>query len=306
VSGVDTAHPSLAPVSPAQITRGHYFRAADGAYAAVLSTSYADAGGLTTGSTISLGRRQFHVIGLASSPLGGTASDVYVPLHTLQTLWGHGNRVNGMQVRAAAGSAVPAVQHEITSAIPGAQVTTAADLARRVGGSLADARSIANSLGRALEIVGLLAAILIAVLLTLSSIAKRTREIGTLRAIGWSRPLVVRQVSLEVLVQGLLGGIAGALLGLAGIAVINAVGVTLQATVPAPDAPASPFGFGRFLQGGPSLTSGAASVHVSAPVNLSLLVLAVALAVLCGLIAGAIGGLRAARLRPAAALRSVE
>ena len=40
--------------------------------------------------------------------------------------------------------------------------------------------------------------------------------------------------------------------------------------------------------------------------SLRLILLAIGLAVLGGLIAGAIGGLRAARMRPAAALRTIE
>jgi ABC-type antimicrobial peptide transport system permease subunit len=304
VTGIDVTHPNLMPITPAQITRGHDLTPKDGGVAAVLSANYASLNGLSVGSTVSLGGKTFRVVGVASSPLGGTASDVYIPLSTLQSLSGHKGRVNTLQVQAAAGSDVSAVQKEITSSFKGAQVTTAADLAKRIGGSLSDARKIANNLGRALEIVGLIAAVLIAVLLTLSSVAKRTREIGTLRAIGWSRGLVVRQVSLEVLAQGVLGGMVGAILGLVGIAVINGMGLTLQATIPSA-APTSPFGFGRFFSS-PSVTSGSTNVHVSAPADLSLLALAVALAVLCGLIAGAVGGLRAAQLRPASALRSVE
>jgi ABC-type antimicrobial peptide transport system permease subunit len=46
-------------------------------------------------------------------------------------------------------------------------------------------------------------------------------------------------------------------------------------------------------------------VHLSAPVTITAIVLAVALAVLGGLIAGGFGGWRAARLRPAAALSKV-
>lgn len=305
VTGIDVTHLALAPVTSSQITRGHDLRPADGKYAAVLSASYAAVNSLTTGSKVTLGGKTFHVVGVASSPLGGTASDIYVPLATLQSLSAHKGRVNALQVRATSGSSVSSVQHEIASTFKGAQVTTAVDLANRVGGSLSDARKIANSMGRALEIVGLLAAILIAVLLTLSSVAKRTREIGTLRAIGWSRGIVVRQVSLEVLFQGLLGGIVGAVLGLVSIEVINALGLTLQATVPGPATPTSPFGFGRFFSG-PSVTSGSTNVHITAPADLSLLLLAIVLAVICGLLAGAVGGLRAAQLRPAGALRSVE
>lgn len=305
VTGIDVTQPNLAPVTAAQITAGHGLRSADGAHAAVLSTNYAKLNGLGVGSKVTLDGKTFHVVGLASSPLGGTASDVYVPLSTLQSLAAYKGRVNTLQVRAASGSSVSAVQHEITSSFKGAQVTTAADLAKRVGGSLTSAKDIASTLGRALEIVGLLAAILIAVLLTLSSVAKRTREIGTLRAIGWSRMLVVRQISLEVLAQSILGGIAGALLGLAGIAAFNASGMRLQATISNPAASVPPFGFGRFF-GGTGSSPVPTTVHVTAPADLTILLVAVLLAVLCGLIAGAIGGLRAAQLRPASALRSVE
>ena len=46
-------------------------------------------------------------------------------------------------------------------------------------------------------------------------------------------------------------------------------------------------------------------MHLTAPVTIAAIVLAVGLAVLGGLIAGAFGGWRAARLRPAAALSKV-
>ena len=65
-----------------------------------------------------------------------------------------------------------------------------------------------------------------------------------------------------------------------------------------------PFGFGRLAQSGAN--AGSALVKITAPIDLNLILLAVALAVAGGLLAGAIGGLRAARLRPAAALRTVE
>ena len=47
-------------------------------------------------------------------------------------------------------------------------------------------------------------------------------------------------------------------------------------------------------------------VHLTAPVTLAAIAVAVALAIGGGLIAGIFGGWRAARLRPAAALAKVE
>ena len=83
-----------------------------------------------------------------------------------------------------------------------------------------------------------MAAFLIAALLTLSSVTKRIRELGTLKALGWPQRKVVRQVTGESLVQGALGGVLGALLGIGGAAVISAVGVSLKASVAAPAAAA--------------------------------------------------------------------
>ncbi|MGH2950301.1 MAG: ABC transporter permease, partial [Solirubrobacteraceae bacterium] len=54
------------------------------------------------------------------------------------------------------------------------------------------------------------------------------------------------------------------------------------------------------------VTSGSTSVVLEAPVDLGLVLLAVGLALLGGLVAGAAGGLRTARLRPADALRHID
>ena len=53
-------------------------------------------------------------------------------------------------------------------------------------------------------------------------------------------------------------------------------------------------------------TPGSKTVALNAPVDLRLIAIAIALALLGGLIAGTAGGLRAARLRPADALRHID
>ncbi len=55
-----------------------------------------------------------------------------------------------------------------------------------------------------------------------------------------------------------------------------------------------------------SATTHTVSVHLTAPVTLGAVVLAVVLAIAGGLVAGTFGGWRAVRLRPAAALARVE
>lgn len=113
-------------------------------------------------------------------------------------------------------------------------MTTAKDLADRVSGSLVDAKSLADSLGTALALVALLAAFLIASLLTLFSVTKRIRELGTLKALGWSQRRVVGQVTGEALLQGVLGGLLGIGVGIGGAALIDVLAPSLEATFAGP------------------------------------------------------------------------
>jgi putative ABC transport system permease protein len=162
-------------------------------------------------------------------------------------------------------------------------------------------------------------AVLLAVLFTLSGVARRTREFGTLKAIGWSNGRIVRQVAGESLVQGLIGGAAGLALGLVGILLVNLVQPTISG------ASAAEFARGGGASGSGQSGAGAAggafpgagggegfrgigqaaqNVVLHAPLSVGILAAAVGLAILGGLVAGAIGGWRAARLSPAEALRS--
>lgn len=312
VTGIDESAPDIAPVTPSQITEGDYFSARGNPRQAIVSQAYAGTKDLTTGDTLDLGGTTFTIVGIAGSPIGGTASDVYVKLATLQKVADQENQVNAIQVRATSTSTVDSVAAAITTAFPDSQVTTASDLAARVGGSLEDTRSLSGTLGRALSIVGLVAAVLIASLLTLSSVAKRTRELGTLKALGWSRAAVVRQISGESLIQGVIGGVVGVLLALVAVAGINAAGWTLKASVAAPDTSQNaaglpgPPGGGGFGLGQVAVTAGEELVRISTSPSVGIILAAVGLAALGGLVAGAVGSLRAARLRPAAALRTVE
>jgi putative ABC transport system permease protein len=310
VSGVDQTQKELGAITPGQIVEGHYFGSGD-ARQAILNESYAASEGLAVGDTVKLGGKTFAVIGIAETPLGGQSSDVYVKLSQLQQLADRKGRVNTVYVRAESSDDVTAVSTDIEDTVDGASVTTAADLAERVSGTLVDAKNLASKLGGALAIVALLAAFLIASLLTLSSVTKRIREFGTLKALGWSQWLVVRQVTGESLFQGLLGGAIGVVLGVAAAAAIAAFSPSLSATVS--DAAQQAGGFlagpggggpGPFGQG--NVETQSTDVSLGAPVSVTLVVAAVGLAVLGGLIAGAVGSLRASRLRPADALRHID
>jgi ABC-type antimicrobial peptide transport system permease subunit len=291
-------------ITPSQVTSGR-FLSATGGLEALVADSYASSHKLKVGSTLNLNGTKFKVVGVVKAPLGGQSADVYIPLAQLQKLAGQKNQINVVLVRASKSSAVGQLQKAIEKALPSAQVASSQDVAKQISGSLKDASNLSKSLGLALSIVAIATAFLLAALLTLSSITKRVREIGTLRAIGWTRRLVIRQIAGESFAQGIAGGVLGVALGAAAAAFIDAFGPTLSASSTVGASGRGPQGTAFGL--GQTLTRTATSqVSLKAPLAFSLILIGFALALAGGLLAGAIGSLRAARLRPADALRQVE
>jgi putative ABC transport system permease protein len=103
------------------------------------------------------------------------------------------------------------------------------------------------------------------------SVFERTREIGILRAIGWKSWSVMLLIQAEAMVLGLVGGIFGIIVGWGSLRILS----TLPET---------------------------ASV-VSASVDPMHLLEGLAIAVVSGLLAGAIPAWRGAHLSPVEALR---
>jgi ABC-type lipoprotein release transport system permease subunit len=338
VDGVDIATGELGPLSSGKLTSGATFTSSDTADDALVDSDYATSNKLKVGSTITVDKKSFKVIGIVSVPSGDNSADVYIPLSVAQSLASMKNEVNEVYVAASSGSDVSAVAATISKDVSGATVTDQGSLASEVTGSISSAASLANNLGKWLAIAVLIAAFLLATLLTMSAVTRRVREFGTLKALGWKSGRVVGQVLGESLVVGIIGGAVGIGLGFLGSVLVGHFAPPLSATVGQTTSDATPGGarqfgggagggfggggFGGATSGGTG-TGGAGqagggfgfshagsaastvSVHLSAPVTLEAVLAAVLLAILGGLIAGGFGGWRAARLRPAAALAKV-
>lgn len=311
VLGIDPSADAVGPLSAVELSGGRGLEASDeGAYVAVLDATYATTAGLAVGDTIDVGGQDFGIVGLVASTSdeADTASNVYIPLDLAQELSGAGDVISTVYVQAESSDAISSVQTALQEELPDATVSSQSDLASTVSGSLSSASSLITSLGTWLSLIVLAVALVLAVLFTMSGVSRRTREFGTLKAIGWSNGRVVGQVAGESVVQGLLGGAAGLVIGFAGIIAINVIAPTIS-TAPATQS-FGPGGGGELPAGGgpfgnAMMPQTGAEIVLQAPVTLWVVVAAVGIAVLGGLVAGAFGGWRAARLSPAEALRSV-
>ena len=308
VYGVDVSNLTLGPLSSSKITSGTTFTAADSnAKVVVADSSYAQQNKLSVGSTVTIKGAKYKVIGIATADSGDAAANLYLPLKQAQTLASSANKITTVYVKATNSKDIGAVKSAIQKNISGTTVTTSADLASTVSGSLSTASSLATNVGKWLSIAVLIAAFLVAGLLTSSAVSRRVREFGTLKALGWKSGRVTRQVMGEALVNGLIGGALGIALGLAGAYAVTAISPKLSAqlgsTANAGPGGGGPGGFGG---GARQAASKTLDIALTAPVSVGTIVLAVGLALGGGLIAGTFGGWRASRLRPADALRRVE
>ncbi|MFF7334680.1 ABC transporter permease [Streptomyces sp. NPDC090306] len=317
VYGTDVSKPALGPLTSSKITSGRTFKTSEtNAKVVVADKSYAKEKKLAVGDTVTIKSVKYKLIGIATPDSGDAAANLYLPLTQAQTLSDNKNKVTTVYVKASDSKQISAVKKTIQKNISGTTVTTSADLADTVSGSLSTASNLATSVGKWLSIAVLVAAFLVAGLLTSSAVSRRVREFGTLKALGWKSGRVTRQVVGEAIVNGLVGGVLGIAVGLAGAYVVTAISPTLQAQL----GNAASGGGGGFPgggggggfpgggAGGPGRQAAAKTLEVAltAPVSLSTIGVAVGLAVAGGLIAGAFGGWRASRLRPADALRRVE
>jgi putative ABC transport system permease protein len=321
VQGVDLGHENLGPLSSGTVKSGRTFRTTDAhSRVALVDSDYARANKLTVGSHLTIAGHSFTVIGIVSQPEGASPPQVYIPLAVAQALGTRGpsgaslkDYVNAIYITVASSADVSAVQKEIRALLPKATVTTASSLASQIDGSLGSAAKLAGDLGTWLSILVLVAAFVLAGLLTMSAVSRRAREFGTLKALGWRSRRIIGQVMGESVATGLIGGAIGIGLGFAGAAIIDAVAPSLTAVIAtqtglrffSSPVAAGPGGVARSAGGSPTSTQ-TIPVHWSASVTLAVIGLAVLLAIVGGLLAGGLGSWRISQLRPADALARVD
>lgn len=297
VDGADLARPRLSPLAAGPVVSGRGFTPADGAlHVAVVDANYATANKVSVGSSVTLAGARFRVIGIVRQWQGARSADIYIPLGPAQRLARSpsggrlAGQVNVIYVAADSAAHVADVQPEIARLLPSATVTSSSDLAKTVTGSLQGAASLVGDPGRWVEVAALIAAFAVASLLTMAAVTRRVRELGTLKALGWSTSRIIGQIVSESAAIGVVGAATGVAAGFVGTALVNALAPGLSATIP------------RDNGSGQTTT---AAVRLAAHVSPAVIVTAVLLAIGGALLAGSLGAWRAARLQPADAFTKI-
>jgi putative ABC transport system permease protein len=299
IDGIDVTRIDLGPYTSATPRAGRSLAPSDAtSHNAVIDTRYAADQHLGVGSTTTIAGAQFTIVGIVNQPAGSGAASIYLPLAAAQQLPAgqHSHtlvgKVSTIYVSATTAADIGAVEAELAALLPAATVTSSRSLADAVSGSLATATKLARDLGTWLTIGVLLATIAAASLFTLASVARRTRELGTLKALGWTGRRIITQLVAESAAVGLAGAALGVAVGYAGVALVNAVAPTLTAIVD----------HGAATSPGPHTLA----VHLDAHTNPGTIATATLLAFTAALTAGALAAWRTTRLQPAQALSDIE
>lgn len=260
--------------SATDIVNGRFLAPGDSG-AVLLEQTFAEVENLDVGDKVSLGGRDFTVIGTMSPGTRPAKADVYMPIReaveVVNTRLAEplGERVNVALVDGASALANAKAIAEVKE-ILGKNATVVGFGCYNPAG-----KAIFTTLGgvRLLTAVVVIVVGALAVLSQYFSAVERRFDIGVLKAIGWPDRSVVGQIFLEAALQAFVGGLAGC-----------AVAAALFALFPV----------GAWLG-----IPGAAAAHVSG----FSLVLGMALTLCAGALAGGLSAFAAARTRPADILR---
>jgi putative ABC transport system permease protein len=252
------------------------------------------------GQSVNIGDYSFLVVGIFDAGNRFANRQAYVSLEDAQLIFDQPGEVSQIRVLARGVEDVNNIANEIESMYGDAvTVTTQSDLLQRipelfqtmesrVASQLVQMENVASQ-----EIlIAIVAGGLIVFLTMIYSVRERTKEIGILKALGFTNWNIISQFMLEGAMIGLVGGLTGCLIG--------SLGASLLSSVLLPHI-SLPTGFtGRFGMLSPELGAGQA---VQVMPDAVVIVFSLSIAVILGVVGSLYPSWWASRKRPAEALR---
>jgi putative ABC transport system permease protein len=166
--------------------------------------------GFDLGASISIQRREWQVVGIFAAEGSAFESEVWGDLDVMGPAFMRGGGQNSLTVRLADPSTVKSFDHDL-QADPQMQVQMVQERAYYADQAGPIAQALL-ALAYFVSIVMGIGAIFGAMNTMYAIVAARTREIGTLRALGFRRHSILFSFLLESIVLAVVGGLVGALL----------------------------------------------------------------------------------------------
>jgi putative ABC transport system permease protein len=285
---------------PSNITEGRNLQAGDNGVV-VLQERVADQFDVAVGGTVDILNQTLQVVGIEGyTPLNETA--VYMNLNEVQAITNETGFATNLKVFADNVTNVESIANKIATMYPSLSVSIAASLVDSViqlqTQTNAELQVAQATMGQ-IQSTGTMEIAVVTVVdativlfIMLYTVRERTREIGTLKALGASNSGILGQFMLEGILLSLIAGLVGILIG--------TVGATALANLLLPHPTQA--GNSTVSTAGVSIGS-ASSTSISVTITPELVLLGLGVAVLLGALGSLYPAWRAARTRPAEAMR---
>jgi putative ABC transport system permease protein len=285
----------------ASVTEGRFLE--DGKPEALVEQAYARQFGVRLNDAISVSDKKFPVVGFvdASRAAKIAIANVYLPLREAEGLAASSKGLQSVSPYAPGDVNllfVKADQEKITGlasemkAILGNKATVATpDSFLKLLGSLF---ALSDKFTLAASLIAIIVAVLIAFKTMAGNIAERAREIGVLKAVGWTNRNVVSQLMSESVIQCFLAGILGLL-----IALVVSFGLSfMKVNIPIPwEMSPTP----HFLPGGGDQIFKTLRLPIHIPWTLASF--AILLSIVIGGLTGGLLGRHISKIKPSEVLR---
>jgi len=175
----------------------------------IVGRSAAEQMGLEVGQTFRVMDSAFRIVGIYETGGGFEDAGAVVTLRDAQRLAGRPHQVTMYGIKVRDKDKIDEVRDYLEANFPEIEVSLSSEFAE----SIPDMERMGEMTGQIIFMATLLGALTMLNTM-LMSVLERTREIGVLRSLGWQRRQVVGMILKEALVLGVIGGVAGILLGM--------------------------------------------------------------------------------------------
>ena len=246
------------------------------------------------GSSFMISGQTFDVVGTIEIKEGAqvSAANIYMLIDNARNLLGKSTgAVNLIYLELKDPSMQNRIKSQISSIIKGASINSSDSFLELMGG----VSMISDKFSLVASMVGLIGAALLIIKTMISNLVERSYDIGILKAMGWTRADIQKQLMVETFIQAVAGGLLGIMMGY----LISFFLGFLSISIPVP----WEIGFV------PSMVKQTQALNeiVRLPISVSLFLTATAmsLSVIIGCITGYILGKRTERMKPADIFRQL-
>ena len=193
----------------------------------VLGKPVAEALGLGVGDTLRVSDSAFRVVGIYETGTGYEETGGLFTMRDTQVMSGKPNQVNWYAIELHDPAKAQEMLDYLNKNFPEIDATITSEFTE----SLPDMES-ANAMLSGITVLMALVGAFGMTNTILMSVLERTRELGVLRAVGWSRRRILSMILKESLLLGALGGLSGILIGFLmarGLAAIPSIGEMIEA-----------------------------------------------------------------------------